>query len=1030
MGMLRFMHLCLLAGIAFTSCAKDFRFLSDGDILSASYPVSVNERVVSSEPGQRYPLFADRYYFKKGVNIPLREELRLRPDTLYKYAVFFVGADRFNFPDAEMRCRLEVYGDGELLYESEDISYGSGLEKVSVCVEGIDTLKFHVQEISRKLYDSPDNWADVYNFSVDLVDFVWSDSEQIEIQEGFLTEAENDETGIDIEKIGLPSSAWTVAYVKDADIILAGCFDNSVYALDMDGNILWRTELEGLPHKISYTYDDGLRICVFNWSDKTNLTFMDCDGTVTASVDNDCKIDALTSHGKRFYAVDSESILKEYSSSGDLLSENKLRGAKRNAVSLEFMDNTASGDTCLLMGTINNLYCYGSGYTLEWQKTINPFNPFLSATHELEYFPFSDGSMCTAVGCRPGSIAVLNEKGDVIWRDRYVGRGHSAPEIAVGNFIGDERMEIAGVSPDGIFHIYGDTGERIWRWEKQRMPFVDLATVQNRSGKDYIVAASAGPRDRSIYILKFNSSRRDSGLDPIGNFREDHVTPTMLEIGKQAMECPFYKENARDINVSFLFDPFGGNYTNPEAFYNRDILPEAVQRCRRIKEITDSLSGNNVHFIPMLDIWSCVFHKERRDILDYDLNLSLLAELEKMDLDFAIFVMHGNYIPLEYIRKIVRQNPGTLKAFHFSERKGMEDYKLEVMKIAKENGIKVLFGIHQDHWLNVTQNRQEFQALFSPEFKDVIVPVVKPNPSSFDLNLMSVLGLWSEGYMSEWGVASQHWNWNWITRNIDDMFPLDLLFRHDFQAASLGATWYLPEGDFEQSLELLPSWHTAREPFYNLLKSGIFAAESPKENARFSPLMIKYNKDDSYNFLKDNRPGDFFTTGLYEGLLMSVPEDCFSKDITGSDRYLDNCMLKMPLGFVRIVPERRDLAHVEGWSTDGQSLYHDGIVQNGTDGLVAALESETYVYPADTKDAFLSIQEDGDRYILYISDADYFYPEQKTVRLRFSKSLDKDFKVYDYLSRRELVHDGYGLEFDLAPGGVKILFLYDCTPDR
>lgn len=1012
--------------IACCGCSTDgdtgYRHLSEDDIMHASYMAAVDKRISPTENNDTYPLFTGGIYYEKGLNIPIRDSITLAVDKNHNYAVFSVGADMFNYPDAEMRCRLVVKGNGEKIYESDEITYGSRMQDIVLDISDIDSLQFKVEETDCRLFNSSDNWADVYNFSLDIVNFVWSDSRRVKIDERLQSEAEDISIGAEITRISLPASAWTVRYIPEQEIILAGCFDNKVYALDRAGDIKWSVELEGVPHNIACSYENGrLGICIFSWSNHTSLTFVDNDGKIINTVDNDCKIDALTAYKDRFCAIDERYFLKEYSHDGRFLAMHRLAGIRRNPVVLKYTE-ALTGKPDILVGSINNLYCYNSDYRLKWQRLINPSNTFLSATHGIEETVI-DGDVYLAVGSRPGAVSVLDSIGNIVWKDRYVGRGHSAPEIAVGNFTGRDRQEIAGVSPDGYFHLYSSDGLRLRRFGKQ-MPFVDIETMRG-DRCDKIVAASTGPRDKNIYIIGFTDSGKIKGSENIRNFREDHVTPVMEEMKGQIKGLEFRKENTKEINVAFLFDPFGGNFVNPSAFYSRDVLPEAVERCRKLKEMTDSLSGNHVHFIPMIDLWSCVFHKERRDIIDDSLNLQLLSEMEKMGLDFAIFVMHGNYIPSDIIRKIAEQNKNTLKAFHFSERKGMEDYKREVMTIARENGQKVLFGIHQDHWLNVTQDKKEFNALFAPEFKDVIVPVVKPNPSSFDLNLMSIIGLWSKGYMSEWGVASQHWNWNWITRNIDDLFPADLLFRHDFIAASMGATWYLPEGDFEQGLELTQFYHQGREPFYDLLKSGIFCFGPPKQNARISDISIQYKKKPNFVFTRDNRPGDFFTTGFYEGLLMTTPENSFSKEVTGSGRYLNAYLPRLPYGIVNIIPGETAPESASGWATDGQHLYYNGVLQKDTHRLTESLASQAADFVANTDDAFLSIQKDGDAYMLYISPTGYFYPEQEDVTVEINRKLIKDgCRLYDCLLGEEIEIKGNKAGFVLKPGEVKILRLY------
>lgn len=1009
--------------------SREHRFLDASDIVSSTWKATVDCRENSYETGVRYPLFSGEAYFPRGISIPLRESVILHVGERWNYASFVLFVDGFVLPETRVACRLVVRSDDETVYESPAIDRSTAPIRVSLPVFGRDSLSIELREVDRFVCDSPDNWADLSYLGVDLANFVWSEQETIDLPDSLGRPTVNENVGMEVTPIELPSSTWTVRYLEESSpesrgMILAGCFDNHVYCLSTDGKLLWKTQLDGLPHAIVVCRaNGGLRLGIHCWSIQSDLTILDVDGRHVSTLAGETRIKAVAACGDRLYALDNSHKIREYDGSGRFLRAIELPQITGRTMFLRVTEVVERPEIRFLVGTTNNLLCFDSNGSVVWQRTINPNNPFLSATHSLESV-VNEGSTCFVVGSRPGSVSLIDADGELLWRDRYVGRGHSEPEIAVGDFLGTGQSQIAAVAPDGWFHLFDTGGHRIKQWSA-RVPFVDLDTVGGQTNRQNqtIVAASVGPRDRRIYLLRLDRNRADAGLHHVPGFREDHVTPTMQELGSRVSGCGFHAENPNDRSVVFLYDPFGGNYTNPEAFYDARSLPEVYRRLSWVKELADRYSGNRVRFLPMLDLWSCVYHKERRPVLDSQLNLDVLAEVERIGLPFCLFVMHVDSVPLDDLKRVVTQNRRTLQAVHLSETVGRPQYKRHVFELARSNGLRVLYGVHRDFWLNVAQDPAERDVLLAEENHGVFVPILKSNPSCYDLNLMSTLGLWRDGTIADWGVSSQHWNWNWYVRNLDPLYPLDLLFRHDFHAASLGATWYLPEGDFTQSTTLTESFTRARKPFYEMLRRGFFPIDSPDQNIRVSGTCIRYKKAPAHDSMQDNRPGHFLTTGLRDGLLQPPAEGSYSKEVSGIRRYAEGLLPRMPYGFVPIVPERRPLEEVSGWSTDGIHLYRDGQRQDNACGLKNDLAEGTKGFPVHCADAFLAVQDVGGAVFVYVSTIGYFYPMDEDVTIRFHPKLKRGrrcLEMLDLLEDRTIIVDGTTLTLGLRPGEIKV----------
>lgn len=1044
--------LLVLPFIAFTGRNVDdsnYRFLSKDDILSSTWDATVDLRKTLTEIGIVYPFFIGDSYYQKGISIPLREKLAIKADKRYRYISFLLGIDQFLLPETKVKCRLVVKKDNhQVIYTSPTLTEKDKPQYVTIPVQNADSLNFELQEISRYTFDSPDNASEMAYLGADLVNFIYANDEKVVLPNHLSEKTVDENIGMEISAVPIPSSAWAVKFIPNSGpdglgLALAGCFDNKLYAFNPQGKMLWQAPLKGVPQHIAYCYDGkNLRIGVFSWSVNTDLSIFDGNGKLLKTIDGDGRIKALAANKSNFYTVDYYDKLRKFSASGVLLSLDTLSNVKNkpnppkvegvtkvpkfspsqplNTVMLKVVHVPEINANRIMLGTTNTLICYDENAKLLWKRAINQGNLFQSATYEIAPMTIN-GVTHFVVGSRPGSVSILTLDGKILYRDRYLAGGIVAPEIALGNFTGTGAKQIVASTVDRSFYLLNEKAYRIKRWEQQ-LAFVDV-DVMPMKGKDGVLAASMGPRDHQLYFLTFNNKGIDKGFDKIPAYRKDQVTPVMAEM-KTDIDHIKPVANVKDSYISFLDDPFGGNFTNPKAFYNEQSMPEVIGRLKKMKKIVDSLSGNRVHFLPMFDIWSCVFHKERVPLQSSKLNLQVLAEAEKLDLPFAIFVLHGRSVPIEDLRKLVKQNKTTLKAFHFSERAGMSDYKRQVLQLAKEAGIKVLYGIHRDYWLNVSQDKEEFNALFDEQYRGVLVPIVKPHPGAFDLNWMSTFGLLKKGYLTEWGVASQGWNWDWSPRNIASMYPLDLLFRHDFQAASLGATWYLPEGDFTQNTDLIPEFFEGRAPFYQLLKTGLFNMTSLSQNQRVSPIEIKYNKAEDRDFITDNKPGDFLTTGYFGGELIPAPKNSFSKEILGIGRYAEVLFPKIPYGLTLIVPENKPINEVKGWSTDGRVLYKDG-QPSQTATLVTELKAKSAQFPINSNNCFLSVQKIGNNYVLYVSTVGYLYPQAESAELTFNPKVfgTADIRLQDVLKNKTLTAKGNKLTINFKPGEIKILKL-------
>jgi hypothetical protein len=286
-----FKSLLLLMVLLTSGKPKEFRFLSETDIIQSSWPATVNFRENIYETDVRFPLFTGDTYYKNGISIPLRESMTIKVDPSWNFVSFGLGADQFLFPESKFEWQLRVRSNDKIVYQSPVLSEKSDPIDVSFSVSDMEELHFELAEISKFVYDSPDNWADVNYLGADLVNFVFSKNQNVDLPSGLSDKTVKNHIGMDIQTVALPSSAWVIKYLPfvgsgEKGLILAGCFNNKLYALTPGGDQLWETQLQGIPHKIDYCLSENkATIGILNWSEDTDLTLLNEHGKLVKKIE-------------------------------------------------------------------------------------------------------------------------------------------------------------------------------------------------------------------------------------------------------------------------------------------------------------------------------------------------------------------------------------------------------------------------------------------------------------------------------------------------------------------------------------------------------------------------------------------------------------------------------------------------------------------------------------------------------------------------------------------------------------------------
>ena len=220
-----------------------------------------------------------------------------------------------------------------------------------------------------------------------------------------------------------------------------------------------------------------------------------------------------------------------------------------------------------------------------------------------------------------------------------------------------------------------------------------------------------------------------------------------------------------------------------------------------------------------------------------------------------------------------------------------------------------------------------FKEFFDGRYADTLVMTHETNdPRCLPINLMTVLGTWLSGGVSEWGFNLQSWFWNdarFGTRKIPEKTedfgetaflncqecPPDLIFRQALEAVGLGAQYiqFAPdnmiwEQKSENRFELARQYREGIKPFFELLDKGIISPPAKDRIRSFSPLALR---------LTANNPTHVWRDGLFSsGDPMITPESknlptaevYLPRYIYGEEKLYRGILLKTPYGIVPFLP--------------------------------------------------------------------------------------------------------------------------------
>ena len=110
-----------------------------------------------------------------------------------------------------------------------------------------------------------------------------------------------------------------------------------------------------------------------------------------------------------------------------------------------------------------------------------------------------------------------------------------------------------------------------------------------------------------------------------------------------------------------------------------------------------------------------------------------------------------------------------------------------------------------DAWGHWPSYKEFFEVVFSPEYKDIFIPMLKTNNAkAHDISLSGLVGLWKSGVINNWGISTLNDMWNfdndWLNSSLNTG---DVRLRTELIGAALGATYFRLEVPYHYFLYLV-----------------------------------------------------------------------------------------------------------------------------------------------------------------------------------------------------------------------------------
>ncbi len=586
--------------------------------------------------------------------------------------------------------------------------------------------------------------------------------------------------------------------------------------------------------------------------------------------------------------------------------------------------------------------------------------------------------------------------------------------LAAGNFTAEEGLEVATFASTGQFSLLSSAGKELMR-TKTRFPFLRIAAA-DLDGDGFDEALLSRIHYKNVYAVKFaDVEKTEAEIKQL--MAKDYVTDNLDLILTQIDAIPRKKVRTRnrDEKLHVLWGTHGALAGDKKIslFHKkmRGLANENVEYGFMVtwteKGASDTVDKRGgicaAKIMPFSPSTEAILQKCR--------------QWERQGIPFYPVVSHAGIpvLKMSTAKEIMEVAPNACQGFitwetivnypngpfyDFLERVD------ELAQICVKHDKKILMGEEAPFWLAVVYDPKARAILLKPEYKRVLVPVLKTlGPYCDEIDIAAYLGSMLSGEIETWGITSEEDYWPGQLGYYRGC-PDDIVMRQEVMATSLGARYIMIESGhtyFElidalgrPNFLLASDARIARESrrermVIPLFEKGVVGPVTADDLLSISPVGFRFSKspkvDKAEFFWAWHGERMFGGEGLMNwtctNVMLGTGEHSLSRHLYGSQKLMDSLFPANPWGIIPIFgPEVAPVAKERLrllMQTDGEYAFHEDKQYPARQviGQIARTvrgEATKLPFLADGG-VFFSARRDGEgRYQVFLMDREIFAP--------------------------------------------------------
>lgn len=588
----------------------------------------------------------------------------------------------------------------------------------------------------------------------------------------------------------------------------------------------------------------------------------------------------------------------------------------------------------------------------------------------------------------------------------------------------------------------GDYKEYWTSWIPAGIKALDITLFNSKEPQLFL--SSSRYRHKAYYKLTFSEK------DEFGSFmvpdEERHLEDIYYALKKQPPQA-----SAGNNKVKVFIESRGAM---------NSIITASEEMLREYRKVLDSLETPGLEYLILWDASDLVGH-ERGDKLTIDQIVNRARLFEKSKIPFGIWMGHlfEVWITEEAIQSCKEAAPEMFRFVSVNENlemfysPGYKDWLMWIDKtldFCSQHNMKMLFKQKHDQWGLLSADSELADILFSPEHKNVIVPVFSTNqPYQPEIQLGGMIGLKMAGLCNEFGMSTQFWNWHEWGRfpiGIRDISPAmicpsDIMLRLDLMGIALGATWINIEHAqpyFREDIRkgLAPMANRHRDLAFELIRKNVLISGATPVNINKTTIVRSLHQEIINAKIENKRIAspyyDRNIDALRKGFIPAryifetYPKYAFPWLAYSLAWNVSTCFPMTPYGWMPVVPPQINLSP-ERYSinTDGEKLLIDNKWEEA-EKSVSYVEKMIFKgaedIPLEAPGTCLIIQKDNSRarvYTMLMIDPGYLAPTGVATTI---KSLNGNIlKATDMVSGESVPFSGNSCPVQIQPGAFRIV---------